>query len=292
MFCWLNNHSSETKILPAGTKVDCGEDSNGNSIIFSIEKQCALPCVRVKAVKVYRISTYNIGVRNKIPKCKVEVGDYDMNDVYDNNSHLYLFSSRNGTLTNLKTTSSLYPFSYIISSPLFILNAGERKIHLEFVLSSREIYMFDRKLSSLDLAADTYVETVNLFLRILKLCVAFYYTSKEEYVRIPDEAFAMFYDEDKHSIICDIDIGSAMQPFSVLSSKIFSYGIIDNPFLQLRLEDESFLWAWLWIEGILSQSKILIFVNVTGFSKLILQNDYGVIDNRKTFQPFGVAPNV
>lgn len=292
LFCWLNNHSSETKILPAGTKVDCGEDSHGNPIIFSIEKPCALPCVRIKAVKVYRISTYNIGVRNKIPKCKVEVGDYDMKDVYDNNSQLYLFSSRNGTLTNLKTTSSLYPFSYIISSPLFILNAGERKIHLEFVLSSREIYMFDRKLSSLDLAGDTYVETVNLFLRILKLCVAFYYTSEEEYVRIPDEAFAMFYDEDKHSIICDIDIGSAMQPFSVPSSKIFSYGIIDNPFLQLRLEDENFLWAWLLIEGILSQSKILISVNVIGFSKLILQNDYGVIDNRKTFQPFGVAPNV
>lgn len=292
LFCWLNEYSSETKVLPAGTKVDCGDDSQGNDIIFSLNKACALPSVRIKAIKVYKISTYNIGVRNKTPKCKVEIGDYDMNDVYNNNSHLYLFSSRNNTLTNLKTTSSLYPFSYIISSPLFVLTAGERKIHLEVVLSSRTIYLLNKDLSYLDLEGNTCGETANLFLRILKLCVAFYYTSEEDYVRIPDEDFTMFYDENKHSIICDIDIGNAMQPFSPLKSKPLSYGIVDNPFLQLRLGDESFLWAWVLIADILSKSKILISVNVIGFSKLILQNDYGVIDNRKTFQPFGVKPNV
>ena len=279
--------SSHGKFIPKGTKINCGNDENGENIVFKTDKSVYINNISIKTIKVYKCNALTLNFFDRFPECKVEFGVYDMEEVYNNKQALYLFSSKHNTMTTLHSTSMAYHFSYIFLSSLFFLNDGERNIYIHIYPKRESINNLLKELSHINLFINDNISTIALWLKILNSSCSVFYTSNDSLVRVPKDKIYFSWDSDNNAIICKITLTHDMPNVTKPENDIFKCNFNTLPGIELRLEDESLIWSYFLFFYTLIFEQIKIYVEVKNYRKLLLQNDFGICDNTSSFYPFG-----
>jgi hypothetical protein len=180
-------------------------------------------------------------------------------------------------------TDSSFEFGFEISSEYLILEEGDRRITFDFFLSRKEKLQFIEEIEKHFFSFD--LEKIN---SLISNSWNIFYSTKEEMLRIEEDSLNIyFHDEfDVLKLRFDILIKKHLSPFSPLEIE----ENVNEAVLKFVLNENGFNYYSLFRD--ISFSKATLNIEVIGVRDLIIQNDFGALENGLPFEPFGFSPKI
>ncbi len=294
IICLSCNSFSSNTFLPRKTNLSGGKDRNGNDIIFKTNDGIMVGHAAIKTIKTFLRSGIRLSKFSNNPGIDVEIAAYDMDEVYSNNSKLYLFSQKRSNATTLKASKGINKSCLLIYSPVLKLKDGQRKISICIFPLATSLKLLLQEISKIYYKnlEKKHDHVLKSFSRLLEKTIAIYYSCDEEIIKIPSKNTNCFWNSERQCFSIDINVQVGMPPVSESN--------IDNPInikkekspiISITLNNTEMLWCWILFCKI-QYEKICINVDVKECRDLILQNDLGLIDCGQSFFPFGPMPNI
>ena len=285
LIMFFKKNDKDTGFIEKKTKLFGGKDKNNNDIIFETTKNLKINSMNIKTIRTISRISYQ-ETKNKTLYSAYKIAEYNMDEIYNNNQLLNLFSEKKGNDINFLDTKN-NTLGNIISSKIFKLTEGLRKIKLKFFLSKNTISEIYNYLQRLNIITDTINETIKKYTEFLKDSILIKFTSKDGLIEINNSNIDVTYDEKNTSI--DIDLTLSYESPGVDIFKDFY--IKDLPSILILAKNKKTFWAFLYFINI-KYDRIKISVKVEKCNKLTIQNDTGVLDNNIGYPLFGPSPQV
>lgn len=234
LFFELNKNENQV-LIPKRTLFDAGNDKNGNKLHYSSDYDLVANKSKIESIK----------------KISVKTNKSDEKDIRIN------FEKRKNIIED--KSEQFASIGFVISSPLFYLKEGRRRISLEF---NKEI---------------SFLDNINFSI---------------QYTTIDGWQNAQFKVKDNFLLL---KITQANPPMEKYNNSVHGLNLAtEYPTLKFSIatNKENLLSAsdYQELTKLCVKDIIRISVNVNGVRDLILQNDYGKIDCNKPFTPFGAIP--
>ena len=303
IFC-IYDEINNIKTLPKFTKILGGKDNKNQDIIFQTDETTQISNLKIKTIRtilyseILKIKTIRtilyseITLNNidKFPTSHIEIATYDMFDVYSKNQKLYLFSKKDSNAAILSKSKNKNPFSLVFFSSILKLQEGEREISIKFYPTKFSLQYLLKALKKLNLFIGNENDSLKIFANILLKTIVFQYTTIDKIVVIDKKNITFLWSEDEEAFIANIKINADMPSFMSTEEENLK---IDNRglYLQMVYVNAALSWSSTLFQN-LAFSSIKISVKVKNCKSLILQNDFGLIENNISFEPFGPMPKV
>ena len=289
IFC-IYDEINNIKTLPKFTKILGGKDNKNQDIIFQTDETTQISNLKIKTIRTILYSEITLNNIDKFPTSHIEIATYDMFDVYSKNQKLYLFSKKDSNAAILSKSKNKTPFSLVFFSSILKLQEGEREISIKFYPTKFSLQHLLKALKKLNLFIGNENDSLKIFANILLKTIVFQYTTIDKIVVIDKKNITFLWSEDEEAFIANIKINADMPSFMSTEEENLK---IDNKglYLQMVYVNAALSWSSTLFQN-LAFSSIKISVKVKNCKSLILQNDFGLIENNISFEPFGPMPKV
>ena len=289
IFC-IYDEINNIKTLPKFTKILGGKDNKNQDIIFQTDETTQISNLKIKTIRTILYSEITLNNIDKFPTSHIEIATYDMFDVYSKNQKLYLFSKKDSNAAILSKSKNKNPFSLVFFSSILKLQEGEREISIKFYPTKFSLQYLLKALKKLNLFIGNENDSLKIFANILLKTIVFQYTTIDKIVVIDKKNITFLWSEDEKAFIANIKINADMPSFMSTEEENLK---IDNKglYLQMIYVNAALSWSSTLFQN-LAFSSIKISVKVKNCKSLILQNDFGLIENNISFEPFGPMPKV
>ncbi|MEM6270417.1 MAG: baseplate J/gp47 family protein [Bacteroidota bacterium] len=266
--------SGDAYLLASGTGLDAGKDEAGTARNYYTDEEITLTAATLSDYRSIRV---------------------DRDERSDGSLHGLRMLAESGL--SLPDEEGIAPFGQIpedhygidnalgfaISSPLLVLQGGEREIGLTFMLSPDFWSTFEERMAGLDPAgflAGAFTAKITTADGWLDLP---YTVSYDNLSPDPTNPLAFFF------LSFQLSTGDPAIVAGITESDAGTYDT-EQPILELRLTSSSaYRDAWFFLHD-LKVNSVTLSVSASGLTDLELQNDLGSIDIGKDFLPFGAAP--
>ncbi len=266
-------------MMEEGTLFKDGKDAGGNEVVYRAVRDVVLNKARVTALKSvyidkdYQSQVYEKPIANSKDGLEKELEDpsagwkaFGESQVVEQPDGSRYFREAAGE----EATMQLSDIGFAISSPVLQLAEGRRTITLDiFCGEPSRLAEVDREIAVRCLATSTE-KWVDL--------------GKANVIKEPD-------DYDEPVLRLEIVAGEEKPPISSYDPEVHGGQFQTRwPVLKLILVNEAEQYAYEELKDLKVSDKIDITVDVEGVKNLVLQNEMGMLDPGKPFQPFGPKP--
>ena len=178
---------------------------------------------------------------------------------------------------------SSFEFGFEISSEYLILEEGDRRITFDFFLSRKEKLQFIEKIEK-----DFFPFDLEKLNSLISNSWNIFYSTKEEMLPIEGNSLNICFHEeyDVLKLRFDILIKKHLSTFSPLEIE----DNLNEAVLKFVLNENGFKYYSLFRD--ISFSKATLNIEVIDIRDLIIQNDFGTLENGLPFEPFGFSPKI
>lgn len=247
--------NTEQAMVKSGTPLIAGKDANGKTLYYVTEDDLIVNKAKVASIKSIYIK------RNSGKKI---TGIHAAADATTDNANI-----ENGTTAGWlpfgSDSNSKAKIGFAIASPVLNLKEGKRRISIEFNNEN---------------PIDGNSLTVE-------------YTSEKGWTEAIIEANANYISEKNKPFYLLIKIEPGLPAVLPYSEDVHLAGLNTiHPAIRLTIKNENdhFADVYQGLSAISSKHIKNIIVQVSGVKNLLMQNDFGVVDNTKPFMPFGSNP--
>ncbi len=176
-----------------------------------------------------------------------------------------------------------FEFGFEILSEYLILDEGDRRITFDFSLSRKESLQFKENIEKHFFSFD--LDNVNVLISNAWLA---YYSSIDGMLPIEEDSLNIYFHEDFGilKLRFDILINKHQLPLIPLDSE----QIQKEAVLKFVLSSKGIKYYSIFRD--ISFSHAMLNIEVIGIRDLILQNDFGTLENTMPFEPFGFRPKL
>lgn len=272
-------------LLNKGLELLAGKDETGENIIFEIDNTITLNQAKISRIHTFNLKTQACSIGEAVPKMNLDVASYDVEDLYAQKALLNLFKED----TSAQNTT-LGPIGFLIASPVLYLKEGKREIKIGFKFNERTFAaLVQAAKQSVNIKVDElYDRLANLFNDTVKVEL----TTEEGWVTLSHNSVTTSVKSEENYIELTLMLMPDIAPITKFDSEVHGeLGKVDSPSVRILLNPESEL-AYIFLFREVELEKVSIDINVTDYRGLILQNDLGLIDTSKPFEPFGPFPKL
>lgn len=258
--------------LEKGTRFPAGKDANGKTLIYQSEREIVLNKAKVESLRSIFVDHRQQYAVYAAPVANSADGQ---GAAFETDEPKWTaFGERQSGLSVSQRTMTDANIGFAIASPALWLKEGTRTITINLHLNELP-GKFNLKLKS-------------LLNRKLNNALVAQLTGEKGWVG--DFSVGISWNDKEMTLILTI-IVEAAQPAIVGFDKEIHSGTFNTsqPLLKILANNELANHPYNWLRS-LTFSQITFSVNVVGVKSLILQNELGLVDGEKPFQPFGPLP--
>ncbi|MBE0638624.1 MAG: hypothetical protein IH598_08890 [Bacteroidales bacterium] len=258
--------------LAKGTKFSGGKDKSGKPIMYESEREIILNKASIESLRsvfVDRARQFAVYSADAANSADGKGADFESEE-----PKWSAFGQSQSGLSVTERTMTEASIGFAIASPVFLLNEGQRIITLNSHLN--------------ELPATINLKLASLLNRNLDNSLVAQLTGEKGWIE--DLNVGISWNPDERLLILSIVV-EADQPSVNGYDKEIHQGNFDTrqPVLKILTNSKLANHPYNWLRS-LSFRQINLSVNVNGVKSLILQNELGLVDGEKPFQPFGPAP--
>ena len=283
---FYKQNDKDTNFIGQNTELYGGKDEKNNDIIFETTKNLKINSMNIKTIRTISKISNKIDKKETSLYKSYKIAEYNMEEIYNNNQLLNLFSTKKGNDIHLLDTKN-NTLGNILSSKIFKLTEGLRKIKIKFFLSDKLVTAIVNYLKNYNIINNNKIESIKKYTELLKDSLTIKFTSSAGLIEIDNSNINISFDEKNTSI--DIDMLLSYEIPGIDICKDFC--IKDIPSILFLANDKTTLWAFLLFIN-LKYDKIKIIVNVEKCNNITVQNDLGISNNSMSYQLFGPSPQV
>ena len=283
---FYKQNDKDTNFIGQNTELYGGKDEKNNDIIFETTKNLKINSMNIKTIRTISKISNKIDKKETSLYKSYKIAEYNMEEIYNNNQLLNLFSTKKGNDIHFLDTKN-NTLGNILSSKIFKLTEGLRKIKIKFFLSDKLVTAIVNYLKNYNIINNNKIESIKKYTELLKDSLTIKFTSSAGLIEIDNSNINISFDEKNTSI--DIDMLLSYEIPGIDICKDFC--IKDIPSILFLANDKTTLWAFLLFIN-LKYDKIKIIVNVEKCNNITVQNDLGISNNSMSYQLFGPSPQV
>jgi hypothetical protein len=272
-------------LLPKGVQLLAGKDETGADIIFETDKTITINQAKVARIHTFNFKTQPYDSDDGFPKINFDVATYDPEVLYQQKANLNLFTNDSPA-----QTTTLGPIGFLIASPILYLKEGKREIKLGFHFDKKT---FETLLQVVKQGPNDKTEEIyNRLASIFNDTITVQLTTEEGWTTVSQNAVSTTVKSDENYLETSLVLMPDMLPIIKFDRKLHgNLDEVDSPSIRILLQSQS-RFAYIFLFKDIALEKISIRINVTDYRGLILQNDLGLIDTSKPFEPFGPFPKL
>jgi len=274
--------------LRKGEQLLAGKDQAGEDILFETDQGILVSQARIAQIHTLVIEK-NRTTGNTFPNRQLYMASYTPEEIYSRHEYLNLFAVHKTD----KGTNVHSPIGFLIGSPILYLKEGKREIKLTFNFNKKTFETLSEaaKQQAVDNDPTTTIDEFvsELFSNTLQIQL----TTEEGWFKVAKTAVSIVSKADARSLTMTLSLMPDVLPIIKLNAAIHGedFATVQSPCIRI-LFDINAPFAHLFLFKKILIEKIKIHVNVMDYRGLILQNDLGLIDANKPFQPFGPFPKL
>ncbi|OJW72270.1 MAG: hypothetical protein BGO68_06025 [Candidatus Amoebophilus sp. 36-38] len=285
---YVHFHLKENRknfLLAKGVQLVAGKDETGEDIIFETDKTITINQAKIDRIHTFNLKTQTYDSDDSYPKINLDVASYDPEALYAQKVNLNLF-----TTDSPAQNTTLGPIGFLIASPVLYLKEGKREIKLGFKFDKNT---FETLIKTVKQAPnDKPDEIYDKFATSFNETITVQLTTEEGWTTVAQSAINTTVKSEETYVELTLTLMPDVPSIIKFNSTI--HGNLDNlesPTIRILLQPESYL-AYIFMFRDITIEKLSMYVNVTDYRGLILQNDLGLIDTSKPFEPFGPFPKL
>ena len=286
----------DTFYLPEGSLLYAGMSEDGMEVLYETDSSIEINKAKISDFKTLFVSKNpKIGIGSSyrlitnlyaapIANSKNGLGERLIN----NEEEWPLFGEELLEKTESERQMTYAEIGWALSSPILEMEEGHREVSLKLEFERDSMHTLNLLIK--DISKNQEISREDAFSKIFKNSLNVFLSSEEGWIKANSCEVLPPKDWSEPYISLDIIISSASAAITGLRSEIFGNSFdTDYPVMKIVHQNNDVIYTYSFLKELILK-RINLDVRVKGIKKLMLFNEYGLLESSIPFQPFSAVP--